>query len=126
MKLKHIILCSLLIARSSQLLAQDPWQITAKSPNPNNYFGETVANGMIGIVSSPEPLKVKDVVLNGAFDTYGRGRVSNIMKVFEFANIELDVDGMRVDKNNIQNFVQTLDMKTLRSLLPSMWAISYR
>ncbi len=28
---------------------------------------------MTGIVSSPEPLKVKDVVLNGAFDTYRPG-----------------------------------------------------
>ncbi|WP_445422159.1 hypothetical protein [Arsenicibacter rosenii] len=60
--------------------AVDPaWQIEAKDINPARYFGITVANGMIGLVSSPEPMKVKDVVLNGAFDTYGRGRVSNIL-----------------------------------------------
>ncbi|HYK44822.1 MAG TPA: hypothetical protein VEV83_06630, partial [Parafilimonas sp.] len=57
--------------------AQDPWIIKADTIDPSNYYGITVANGMIGIVSSPEPFKVKDVVLAGAYDLYGRGRVSN-------------------------------------------------
>jgi trehalose/maltose hydrolase-like predicted phosphorylase len=64
------------------------WTISTNKVDPQEYFGVTLANGMIGLVSSPEPFKVKDVVLNGAFDTYGRGRVSNIMKVFNTANIE--------------------------------------
>ena len=55
----------------------DPWKIVADKIDPNNYYGETVANGVIGIVSSPIPLQCKDVVLNGAYDQYGRGRVSN-------------------------------------------------
>lgn len=98
-----------------QIQAQDysnsGWHIEAKNINPNNYFGVTVANGMIGLVSSPEPLKVKDVVLNGAFDYYGRGRVSNILKGFNFVNMVLDVDNMRVNPKNISNYKQTLDMK---------------
>ena len=49
--------------------AQDAaWTIEAKTIDPNNYYGVTVANGMVGIVSSPEPMKVKDVVLNGVYD----------------------------------------------------------
>lgn len=87
------------------------WQIVGKDINPANYYGITVANGMIGLVSSPEPMKVKDVVLNGAFDTYGRGRVSNILKVFNFANMNLDVDGRRLGPKDITNYRQTLDMK---------------
>ena len=87
------------------------WQIVGKDINPANYYGITVANGMIGLVSSPEPMKVKDVVLNGAFDTYGRGRVSNILKVFNFANMNLDVDGRRLGPKDIANYRQTLDMK---------------
>jgi hypothetical protein len=54
----------------------DSWKITTDKIDPSNYYGVTVANGMIGIVSSPEPFKVKDVVLAGAYDLYGRGRVS--------------------------------------------------
>jgi trehalose/maltose hydrolase-like predicted phosphorylase len=66
---------------------------------------------MIGLVSSLEPMKVKDVVLNGAFDTYGRGRVSNILKVFNLANMNLEVDGLRLAAKDISNYRQTLDMK---------------
>ncbi|WP_461090532.1 glycosyl hydrolase family 95 catalytic domain-containing protein [Spirosoma gilvum] len=87
------------------------WQIVGQNINPANYYGITVANGMIGLVSSPEPMKVKDVVLNGAFDTYGRGRVSNILKVFNFANMNLDVDGQRIAPKEIANYRQTLDMQ---------------
>ncbi len=85
--------------------------ITAQNINPANYYGITVANGMIGLVSSPEPMKIKDVVLNGAFDTYGRGRVSNILKVFNFVNMNLDVDGRRIGARDMSNYRQTLNMK---------------
>ncbi len=43
----------------SSLKAQDAWKLTADKIDPNHYFGETTANGMIGIVSSPDPLRVK-------------------------------------------------------------------
>ena len=62
----------------------NPWVIKADKIDPYNYYGVTVANGMVGVVSSAVPFKVKDVVLNGAFDLYGRGRVSNILKTFNF------------------------------------------
>ncbi|MEZ4894274.1 MAG: hypothetical protein R2778_14820 [Saprospiraceae bacterium] len=77
---------------------QNVWHLVADDINPDNYFGITVANGMIGLVSSPEPMKVKDVVLNGAYDNYLRGRVSNILKGFNFMNMNLDVDGRRISR----------------------------
>ncbi|MCB9307307.1 MAG: glycoside hydrolase family 65 protein [Lewinellaceae bacterium] len=87
------------------------WTIVADNIDPANYYGITVANGMIGLVSSPEPMKVKDVVLNGAYDNYQRGRVSNILKGFNFVNMDLDVDGRRVSRSNISGYRQTLDMR---------------
>jgi trehalose/maltose hydrolase-like predicted phosphorylase len=66
---------------------------------------------MIGIVSSPQPLKVKDVVLNGVYDYYQRGRVSNILKTFNHVNMNLDVDGRRVGLNDISDYQQSLDMR---------------
>ncbi len=105
----HLLLIVLFC--SFQTFGQSTWNIEAKKIDASNYYGVAVANGMIGIVSSAEPLKVKDVVLNGAFDTYGRGRVSNIMKVFDFANMDLDVDGRRLGAKEISNFTQNLDMK---------------
>ncbi len=91
--------------------AQDPWLIKADKIDPANYYGITVANGMIGIVSSPEPFKVKDVVLAGAYDQYGRGRVSNFLRSFNLLNMYLEIDGKRVDAKGTTNFQQQLDMK---------------
>ncbi|HMH31656.1 MAG TPA: hypothetical protein VK543_01430 [Puia sp.] len=89
----------------------DPWKITATQIDPSNYYGITVANGMIGIVSSPEPLKVKDVVLAGAYDLYGRGRVSNFLRSFNLLNMYLDIDGRRLGAKDISNMKQELDMR---------------
>ncbi len=95
----------------NRLQAQDPWKIQASRIDPSNYYGITVANGMIGIVSSPEPFKVKDVVLAGAYDLYGRGRVSNFLKSFNLLNMYLEVDGRRIDKSSASGMTQELDMK---------------
>lgn len=100
-----------LIEINAQDLSNSPWHVQAKDIDPNNYYGVTVANGMVGIVSSPEPMRVKDVVLNGVYDYYQRGRVSNILKSFNHVNMNLDVDRHRVVRKNISNFTQTLDMK---------------
>ena len=98
------LLLPFLILISSIAYSQtvDPWKITATSINPANYYGVTVANGMIGIVSSPEPFKVKDVVLAGAYDLYGRGRVSNFLRSFNLLNMYLDIDGRRMDSQSDQ------------------------
>lgn len=89
---------------------QNPWQIVADKIDPNQYFGVTLANGVVGIVSSPEPLKVKDVVLNGTYDYYQRGRVSNILKTFNHVNMNLDIDGRRIGLTDINGYKQVLDM----------------
>ena len=89
----------------------DPWKVKADKVDPTNYYGVTVANGMIGIVSSPEPFKVKDVVLAGAYDLYGRGRVSNFLRSFNLLNMYLEVDGKRLDSRSVSKFQQELDMK---------------
>lgn len=104
---------SLLLALFSISLVQgqDPWKLRSDIKPGMEYYGVTVANGMIGIVSSPEPFKVKDVVLAGAYDLYGRGRVSNFLRSFNLLNMYLDIDGMRIDGKNVQGMEQELDMK---------------
>src|SRR5437868_10777110 len=106
----YTLLLGITILFSSNVHAQDQWVIKADKIDPANYYGVTVANGMIGIVSSPEPFKVKDVVLAGAYDQYGRGRVSNFLRSFNLLNSYLEVDGKRIDAKSISNFQQQLDM----------------
>lgn len=107
------ILTLLLVTSFALAKAQQApnWTIEAKNIDPNNYFGVTVANGMVGLVSSPEPMKVRDVVLNGVYDYYQRGRVSNILKTFNHVNMNLEVDGRRIGQKDISNYRQSLDMK---------------
>lgn len=116
-------LCILLAAVTG--FAQDydksPWHIPAKNIDPNNYYGITVGNGMVGIVSSPQAMHVQDVVLNGVYDNYQRGRVSNILKTFNHVNLDLDIDGRRVGGNMIRNYEQVLDMK--RAILTTTFDI---
>jgi protein-glucosylgalactosylhydroxylysine glucosidase len=111
MKLKKAFTYFLLISSFTAFAQADPWKITATSIDLSNYYGVTVANGMIGIVSSPEPFKVKDVVLAGAYDLYGRGRVSNFLRSFNLLNMTLDIDGKRIDGKVVSNMKQQLDMK---------------
>lgn len=89
----------------------DSWKISADRIDRNNYYGITVANGMIGIVSSPDPFKVKDVVLAGAYDLYGRGRVSNFLRSFNLLNMQLSIDGNNIGAAQTTNMKQELDMK---------------
>jgi trehalose/maltose hydrolase-like predicted phosphorylase len=113
MKLKWFLNVALVATISQCLYAQDAnkWIIKADKIDPSNYYGITVANGMIGIVSSPEPFKVKNVVLAGAYDLYGRGRVSNFLNSFNLLNMYMEIDGRRIDAKNITNFKQELDMQ---------------
>ena len=108
---KHFLIILFFLCISVELIAQDPWNITANKIDPNNYYGVTVANGMIGVVSSAEPFKVKDVVLAGAYDLYGRGRVSNFLKSFNLLNMYMEVDGKRIAGADANNMKQELDMR---------------
>ncbi|MGI4833426.1 MAG: glycoside hydrolase family 65 protein [Janthinobacterium lividum] len=113
--MKKLLYLGLLLLASwpldARAQAPDPWRLTADKIDPTNYYGVTVANGMLGIVSSPEPFKVKNVVLAGAYDQYGRGRVSNFLNGFNLLNMYLEVDGHRLDARDARNFRQQLDMQ---------------
>jgi trehalose/maltose hydrolase-like predicted phosphorylase len=107
--------CLLLSSVARSQSDSSAWLINANTIDPSNYYGITVANGMVGLVSSADPFKAKDVVLNGAFDLYGRGRVSNILKTFNFINLFLDIDGRRIENfKQVTHLRQSLDMRLAR------------
>jgi len=95
------------------LHSQTPWEVVADNIDPTNYHDVTVANGVIGAVSSPKPMKISDVVLNGTYDYYQRGIVSNILKTVNHLNMNLDIDRNRISPKDISNYKETLNMKTV-------------
>ena len=92
-------------------MSDSTWKITAENISTDGYHGVTVANGMIGLVSDARPFQVKDVILNGVYDQYGRGRVSNILKGFNHLDFELFVDHELIQEDHYHDFDQTLDMQ---------------
>lgn len=109
---KNISIFLILFLSSILCKAQNPWIIEAEEINPVNYYGISVSNGMIGIVSSPEPLKVKEVILAGVYDKYGRGRTSNFLPSFNALDINISLGWEDINISNISNYKQWLDMKT--------------
>src|ERR1044072_3969456 len=105
------LLVAIFLLSAIPVFSQDPWKIEVDKIDPSHYYGVTVANGMIGIVSSPEPFKVKEVVLAGAYELYGRGRVSNFLRSFNLLNMYLEIDGKRIDGKSASNMKQELDMR---------------
>lgn len=87
------------------------WRIKADSINEQHYFGEMVANGMIGMTSSSKPLCMEQVILAGVYDKFGRGRVNNFLPSFNPLDIEMMVNGVRVDRHAVTNYAQELDMR---------------
>ncbi len=132
MLFKNLVWLILLMLTSAGLHAQskpDAWIINAKNINPDNYYGITAANGMIGLVSSAKPLQMKDVILNGVYDIYGESKVPRIMKGFNFANIALSINGEAIHESNVKNLSQKLDMKhaviDTHFVIPGEASVSY-
>lgn len=85
---------------------------TLQTTDRADYAPPTLANGMIGLVASETPLQIKSVILNGVYDKYGRGNVSNIVQGIRFADLDIHIGRKRVSNNqDIDAWQQTLNMQ---------------
>ena len=99
------------VATYAQTSSED-WVLRAEKIDKNNYYGVTSANGVVGIISSPDPFSAKEVVLAGVYDHFGRGRVNNFLPNINPLNLAITLNGERVCRKNVENYTQTLDMRT--------------
>ena len=109
--LSVLILSASALVMSAGTVSGDEWTLRAENFLNEKYYGITAANGMIGLVSSPEPFKVGETVLAGVYDYFGRGRVLNFLPNISPVNLELKLGGTKLNKSNVRNYVQILDMK---------------
>jgi protein-glucosylgalactosylhydroxylysine glucosidase len=101
-----------LIIFSQVLFAQknsDEWHLTANSRQ--NYFGVAMANGQIGIVTNDEPLKTKEIILNGVYQPSPENGISKIVRGIEFLNLHLSINSELIQSDNISNWSQVVSMK---------------
>jgi len=87
----------------------DPWNLYADSRE--NYYGITVANGQIGIVTDATPLKTKEIILNGVYDASPENGISRIVRGIEFLNLKMTINNQLIESNNIKKWNQTVSMK---------------
>ena len=87
----------------------DEWTLYANSRT--NYFGVTVANGQIGIVTNDDPLTTKEIILNGVYEASPENGISRIVRGIEFLNLKMKMNGEPVLSNTINNWNQTVSMK---------------
>lgn len=90
----------------------DVWSVDSGAVDPAHYFGETLANGMIGILSAPAPFGVGQILLNGAYEPRERGGVDSLMESLNFLDLNVSIDGVELRRiDQVTGFHQLLDMK---------------
>ena len=97
---------------SSSIFSQtksDEWNLVATSRE--NYFGATMANGQIGIVTDDTPLKTKEIILNGVYEASPENGISRIVRGIEFLNLHLYINSQEIKSDNIENWSQVISMK---------------
>lgn len=107
MKIKLLLL--LLFSHLILYAQNEGWNLSTTSNK--DYTGIVLANGRIGILPSPEPFEVKQIILNNVYDKESPLGVSRILEGMNFGNLELEIDGERITSQNIKDWKQTLHMK---------------
>ncbi len=118
-ELLRALVCSLVaigLAANAMAAASRPvgdtWTIDSGEIDPHNYFGETVANGVLGILSMPVPFRTKKTLIAGAYEPDQARGVEVIVEPFALLNLDLTVDGDRVERlDQVSDFRQSMDMK---------------
>ncbi len=87
----------------------DEWHLSANSRD--NYFGVAMANGQIGIVTDATPLKTKEIILNGVYESSPENGISRIVRGIEFLNLHLSINKQQINSKNIDNWNQVVSMK---------------
>ena len=87
----------------------DEWHITRTQKD--NYTGLAMSNGRIGMLTSPEPFKIKHTVLNNVYDVDPFLKVSQIVHGMDFGSLDVYIDGEKITSDNISNWSQTMDIK---------------
>ena len=87
----------------------DAWHMNVT--DKTDYTGIAIANGRIGMLTSDKPLEIQHIVLNNVYDVDPVLKVSQILHGMNFGNLDMYIDGEKINENNISNWQQNMDMK---------------
>jgi len=111
-RVASLIVCAV----SSFLAAQtqtpvDVWTLQADITPGGRYFGETVANGMLGLVSAPDPFSTGAVIMQGVFDR-SPANVDVILRTFNVVHMALAIDNTGIAQSQqVTHLHQALSLR---------------
>lgn len=89
----------------------DTWAVSADHIDPHQYFGESMANGAIGLSGSANPFQTQQTLIYGAYEPMWPGSVTGSVRSFNFLDLQVHIDGALIDSLGIRNLRQVLDFK---------------
>jgi trehalose/maltose hydrolase-like predicted phosphorylase len=108
------IVISILCTASNVLAAQTPvdvWTLQAEIAAGDRYFGETVANGMLGVVSSRDPFSTGGVMMQGVYDRSPEN-VDVILRAFNVVHMGMAINGTRITQaQQVAHLHQALNLR---------------
>jgi len=109
-RIAFLIIC----ATSSFLGAQtsiDVWTLQADITPGDRYFGETVVNGMLGVVSTRDPFGTGAVMMQGVYDRSPEN-VDVILRAFNVVHLGMAIDGTGIAQaQQVTHLHQALNLK---------------
>ncbi len=108
-KIKILAFYTFVISSNFAQTKSDEWNLAANSRT--NYFGVTMANGQIGIVTNDTPLTTKEIILNGVYEASPENGISRIVRGIEFLNLRMTLNNQQIKSDNIDNWSQVVSMK---------------
>lgn len=90
------------------------WCISADNPSADGYSPAAVANGVISLVSSPELFTNSTSILSGTFDRADDQDCIRLLDGYNLLNCRMWLGGKELNRTNVSDFTQTLDMKDSR------------
>lgn len=88
----------------------DGWSIT-NSDFEATYRALPLANGKLGIMPGRDPFAIRHVMLGGVYDLQENGGHSSTFKNFNPFSMRVQVNGETLNKSNISDWSQTMDLK---------------
>ena len=110
--LSGTILGGVAVASPDPTATNDIWSIDSGPVVDGSYFGETVANGMLGMKVDAVPFRTEQTILYGSYERMWPGSVSAAVRSFNFLNLAVAIDGVGIEaREQTLRFHQTMDLR---------------
>lgn len=103
--MRKIVTLLFLFIFTIKVFSQNSWQISCNEINEQKYSGIFLANGIMGMVTAPQPLTISASRLSS---TYDNGILQNSINMM---NMKLYIDDELISLSNIKEYQHTLNFR---------------